>query len=536
LSNTLLNNGSININGENINIIDGSSVLISNIGAFQNDGINISANGQVTISGAPETFIPKGFAREISGIISSNLGQALGANINIKARNFLLDKSGIVFSNSYNLGKGGDINLNILDSIDVIEAPLFPSAGSLIAGVSFGPGKSGNINIFSRSLNVKEGATIATDSLSSGDTGNVNIESNSISLTGYNSKTLSPSKIITLSSGNGKGGNEFIKAKNLFVNDGGRIESSTIGKGDAGSLFIDSQIIRVKGSYPAPINNKSTIGSSAILLNPETISVYDIDGRTLNGKSGDVTINSSLIELIDGGQITVINDGTNDAGNLRINADLVRLQNGEILASTQGGNGGIVEINTKSLLMQNSNIFASAKRGGNGGDVTINSNIVAGDSSSLISANAEQGDGGFVKINTKGLIFNPNNITATSEKGSQYNGSININATTLTFTKYPNLVAKIDFTGTPISCNIDSKKKLRVVTANDLEMSDDQLESFSIQNKIPRFLNKSGKIMLLIEVQGWIPTGNNQAQTVAFIGNPIPNTAIASGCQIFKHG
>ncbi len=530
ISDTSFFSGSINIRGNNIDIINGSSVVFTNFGSNFVEGINISANNQVTISGSPTAIIPNGFARQISGVISSAFGNGSGANINIKARKLIVDKTGIIFTNSYGLGKGGDINLNILETLDVIESLNFPSAGSLIAGVSFGFGKSGNINITTGTLTVQDGATIATDGLSSGDTGDVNIFARSISLKGYNPKTLSPSKILSLTSGTGQGGNLTINATNILVKDGGKIESSSLGEGDAGSLNITSDVIRVEGTFPAPINNRSTIGSSATLINPETRAVYDVSNGRLNGKSGNVNIKSNFIFLNDGGLISVKNDGSGDAGIIKISANQIILKGGDILASTQGGSGGEIELFTKSLVLQNGKIIASARGDGKGGDINIDSTLIAGDTTSFISANAVQGLGGKIDINTQGLIFDPKNITATSDRGAQYGGNIDINFSTSNFSAKSELTQNLIFKSSQISCT-KPLSTLRNITADALNMPDDRLEAFARANGIPMSVDANGKKTPWVKLQGWIPSGNGDFNTVAVIKTSPTYSKIASGCR-----
>jgi filamentous hemagglutinin family protein len=530
ISNTSFFGGGINVRGNNIDVINGSSIVFANVGSNFAEGINISANNQVTISGSPTTIIPNGFARQISGVISSAFGDGAGADVNINARRLILDKTGIIFANSYGLGKGGDINLSITENLDVIETLNFPSAGSLIAGVSFGAGKSGNINILTNELTIQDGATIATDGLSSGDTGNINISANSILLKGYNPKTLSPSKLLSLTSGTGQGGNLTINATNILVKDGGKIESSSLGEGNAGSLNINSDVIRLEGTFPAPINNRSTIGSSATLINPQTRAVYDVSNGRLNGKSGNVNIKSQFIFLNDDGLISVKNDGSGDAGIMKISANQIILKGGDILASTQGGNGGEIELFTKSLVLQNGKIIASAKGNGKGGDINIDSTLIAGNTTSLISANAVQGLGGRININTQGLIFNPENITATSDRGLQYEGNVNINFSVSNFSAKSELAQNLIFKDSQISCS-KPLSALRNITADVLNMPDDRLEAFARANGIPMTVDANGKKTLWVKLQGWIPSGNGNFNTVAVINTPTTSSTVASGCR-----
>jgi filamentous hemagglutinin family protein len=523
LSNTLFNGGSINIIGENI-ILDNSNILVSKIGTNKSGGINLTATENVRISGNPEANIPNGIARVLSGIISSNLGQGPGEAININAKKLLVDKTGIIFSNSYNLGSGGDINLNVQKSIDVIEAPQFQSAGSLIANVSFGPGNSGNINIKSKYLNIKDGSTIATDSLSSGNSGNLYVDADTITLDGYNSRTLSPSKLITLTSNKGKGGNAFIKSKNLIVKGGGRIETSTLGSGDAGSLNIDSQYISVEGSFPAPINNNSSIGSSALILNPQTIDVFNIGGNILNGKAGSVTINASQIEVKNGGQIAVKNDGLNDAGVLTINAKKIYLQGGEILASTQGGNGGIVNLNFSDVLLTKDSLISASVIGeGDGGIIGIfsSSGSFVTDQNSSFLANAVNGDGGRISITARGIIGSPT-ISATSEEG--ISGESNVIGEPLFAPDRLAIAAPSkENIPLPVTCDPSSNNAFYILGSD--QVKDGMREALSTSREVKKFIDGSGKTRLLLKARGFIPSSDGKTLKSMTM---IPTSALTS--------
>ena len=103
VSDTTINQGKIVLVGDNVSIIGGTDIILSNIGTSKNGGINILANNQVVVSGSPTDIVPDGFARVISGLISSALGLGIGGDITVNAKILTVDKTGIIFSNSYKL-------------------------------------------------------------------------------------------------------------------------------------------------------------------------------------------------------------------------------------------------------------------------------------------------------------------------------------------------------------------------------------------------------------------------------------------------
>jgi hypothetical protein len=215
---------------------------------------------------------------------------------------------------------------------------------------------------------------------------------------------------------------------------------------------------------------------------------------------------------------------------IKVSANQIILKSGDILASTQGGSGGEIKLFTESLVLQNGNIIASAKGDGKGGDITIDSTLIAGDTTSFISANAVQGLGGGIDINTQGLIFDPANITATSDRGTQYGGNVNINFSTSNFSTKAELTQNLIFKSSQISCR-KALSALRNITAEALNMPDDRLEAFARANGIPMTVDANGKKTPWVKLQGWIPSGNGDFNTVAVIKTSPTSSKITSGCR-----
>jgi large exoprotein involved in heme utilization and adhesion len=156
-----------------------------------------------------------------------------------------------------------------------------------------------------------------------------------------------------------------------------------------------------------------------------------------SGSSGDVTINTSRLTIANGASVSALNQGSGNAGAVRINADSIFLDNqGAITAATISGEGGNIFLQVKNfiLMRRNSSISATAGGTGNGGNITINSPFVIAVSSenSDIIANTFQGRGGNIDVTTYGIYglqFRPfltsrSDITASSDFG--VNGNVTI--------------------------------------------------------------------------------------------------------------
>ena len=100
---------------------------------------------------------------------------------------------------------------------------------------------------------------------------------------------------------------------------------------------------------------------------------------------------------------------------------------GNILTSTQSGNGGNISLNLQELLlMRNQSLIdTESLRIGNGGNIAIKSPVITGLENSDIIANAVEGNGGNINITTRGIfglkfseqLTDESDITASSEFG-----------------------------------------------------------------------------------------------------------------------
>ena len=229
----------------------------------------------------------------------------------------------------------------------------------------------------------------------------------------------------------------------LTIHNGGFVQTSTKGQGDAGTLTIRANDIEVSGRDP-----EGRFASGILTLSggiPDT--PYPGLG-TVTGRGGDLAIATHTLSVQDGDLVATGSfsrlPSARGAGNLRVTAQRVNLDQGGLFANTNSGNGGNLHLGIQDLLLlqRNSQISTTAGlagTGGNGGNIRINTNgfIVAAPaldtSSNDITANAFEGNGGNVNITAQLVGISPqnrptaqNDITATSEQG--VNGTITISA------------------------------------------------------------------------------------------------------------
>ncbi len=428
--------GSIQLQGRNISLTEGSAVLLQNFGIQQPSyGITVKATGTVSLTGNTSD------AKFNSFIQIDNLGMTPSGDINLSAEQLVLKDGASIHNWTFTPIDGGNITANAKSMIDVDGfVPTNPIVSSSITSITLNSGKAGDINLSAGNLRVVNSGAISTISTGSGQAGILRFDiADLLEIAGNNPLTSLSSGVISSASNTGDSGSTIINASRLLIRDSGILGSSTVASGAAGNVTVNaSESVEVRGKASGSIL-PARIASSAEILDPVTQAVLRLPAIP-TGKAGSLTINTPILSVTDAAFVTVKNDGPNSAGDLQINANSIFLNNqGSISASTTSGNGGDVKLNLQDYLLmrRDSQISAMARGQGNGGNLAIKSPIIVGLENSDIIANAVQGKGGNIAITTQGilgLVFRntltpredlTNDITASSQ--FNVSGTVDIN-------------------------------------------------------------------------------------------------------------
>ncbi|MCJ8279317.1 MAG: filamentous hemagglutinin N-terminal domain-containing protein [Rivularia sp. ALOHA_DT_140] len=423
------NAGSIQVQGANVNITDGSKIWIQNRGLQQSGNININADESLIVSGNTSDD------NITSGLTIETLAQGNSGDINIFGRKLLVENGARISNNTYSSGTSGDINLKLLDSVKIFGLSPIDKRSSVINTSTLRVGNSGAVNLSTTELTILNGGIISSSTLGSGNAGYVTINAtDNIEAIGI-SPLLQQSSISSFSTGTGNAGNLIVNTKKLVTKDGGRVDSSTFFSGGAGSVTINaSESVEVSGQAKGS-RNPSLIISSANILDEVIRKRFGLPEKPF-GASGNVEINTPNLTINNGGLISVRNDGFGDGGKLQINANSIHLDTkGGMTAATESGKGGDIKLNLQNSLVMGSNSLINTESLGigNGGNININSQIIFGFENSDIIANAVEGMGGNINIKTQGIfglkfrnqLTSKSDITASSKLG--VNGTVKIN-------------------------------------------------------------------------------------------------------------
>ena len=399
--------GNISITTPDLIVRDGATVDVQSFGTGKAGSLEIIADSVLL---------------ENMGAFSASTISGRGGDIKIMTNTFKLNR-GFINASVFGSGTGSNIEIKAKDTVEVIGSgfeflqgiffdPRFSDSNSLadidadfvtegILAATTGSGEAGKVSIETPNLHLREGALLATATAGDGAAG-------SIELNVAQSLTLDASII----SGNtlfaGQGGDILIDTNQLEILAGSQITSTTLGSGNGGSVIINAaESVNVQGSSD---NN--------ILVSGIDVGAQPLPTATGNG--GDLTINTTNLNLDDQGTISVGSTGTGNAGTLEVEADTISLDNeSAITADTQSGGGGNIFLSADNIFWRGSSRTSATAGGrGNGGNIIIDAkNLVALEGSQL-TANAFMGMGGNIDINTQGLfICGECQVTASSSLG-----------------------------------------------------------------------------------------------------------------------
>jgi filamentous hemagglutinin family protein len=430
--------GSIVINAKSINLE--SSRLQSNLlsSGDKAEEISLNASDDITL--------------DRSAIFSVIFPGAIGnsTNITIKSKTFSLLNGGRLLTLSAGEGGAGDISIDVKEKL-MLSGQDDKGNPSQIGSILLpgGKGKSGNILIKSGSLSLLNGATtITTGSGGDGNAGDISIfVDKDITLKNFSDLQF-PAQINSgiQAGGKGNGGSIYIQARNLSLIGGATISSFVSGP-DSNFNFPGG--IGKGGDIHLNISNSILISGGRDFAFPQGIFANVSKGGM--GASGNIYIKTTSFHLLN--SAIAVSNPQGQAGNLKITADNMTLDNGIIEAETGGdgsSSGANINLKISDLLRIENESLISARASGNasGGNITIDTPILLalppiGSKGSDIVANAEFGQGGNITINAQGVFgieerkaFDvvqrldnfSNDIDASSQFGRS--GQVQVNTTT----------------------------------------------------------------------------------------------------------
>ncbi len=494
--------GDIQVTTGSLSLTNGAQLAASTFGQGNAGNININARDAITFNGT-------GSNGRFSGVFSTveSLGVGKGGNIRLAANSLSIINNANLSAVTLGKGDAGNIFVQASDLISLSNSSSITS--SVLPG---GVGNSGNIDINTRTLTLTDGSQIgaavfrefgnlpggrgrggeirinASDSVTlsgisstgfssglialtergaSGDAGSINVSTD-------NFRVADGALVVAATSNDGDAGDITINANNFEAVNGGQVLTSTRSSGQAGTIRLNIRdSITLAGSDPnftarlALIEQQQKSSGSTdrvsdlVFVEGEgTSGLFASTTPGSTGQGGSIFINPARrVTIRDRAKISVNSDGTGNAGDIRLQAGNLTLDNkASISAQTTTSQGGNINLNLGEVLLlrrgsQISATAGTAGAGGDGGNITIDAPrgfiVAAPGENSDITANAFSGQGGNVTIRAAGIFniaplsrqelerlnpndLNPNNlptndITAISQQNPTLSGQVSLN-------------------------------------------------------------------------------------------------------------
>jgi large exoprotein involved in heme utilization and adhesion len=387
----------------------------------------------------------------INGLLKTSLNSDNGGKVEITASNVFLNNSAQILSIANGEGNGGDIKIQ--------TGSLFLLDGSFIETRTLGRGKGGTISITAQDI----------------------IEISGENNIGFNNGIRS----IVSAGATGDSGGITINTNSLFVKDGGAIDATTFGGGNAGDIVIRAtELIEISGedsdgnpSFIETLNLFATGNSGDITINTGTLSLQggafletsvifgqgnsgtititaedqiELSGESSQGKvslirslvdpdpsakgnSGRIIINTSSLSLTDGALLDTRAFGEGKAGEININSSKLKMEKGASISAFSGdrGDAGNINLNlAESLFISDdgSGLFADTGKNsiGKGGNIIVNAPLINLENNAAIAVSS-LGEGISGDIEIIGKTLNLDNSSITAQTLSSDGGNLNFN-------------------------------------------------------------------------------------------------------------
>ncbi|MGB6230379.1 MAG: S-layer family protein, partial [Litorimonas sp.] len=434
------NAGDININTGSLSLAEGSEINAKTLGEGNAGNITVNARQSISLDGSGDVILTDGSNGTIPTRITTFVNpEAVGnaGDIQLNTGTLSVTNDAAISSSTAGKGDAGNITINAKDTVT------FDTGGYASGTVSTGTiGNGGDIRLTTGTLSLTNGGQLSSNVAGEGNAGNIFIEArDSVKLDGVVSSGISGIQSSLLTGGVGKGGDIQITTGLLSVTNGAAISATTDGQGDAGNININARDQVTFDGFDSNIGLLSQVSTTG--------------GPNSVGNGGDIRITTDELLLQSGGDISSINLGNGNSGNIFLDVGETISFDGKTTGKftvpssantyVNNGNAGNIEVKTGSLFLTNGGQMNAAgfpeensNNVANGGNIIIN----ARDTIKFDGANSGlatillwgRGKSGDIQITTGSLsVTNGGELSAfTNARGNA--GNININARdTVTF-------------------------------------------------------------------------------------------------------
>jgi len=395
--------GNLEINTGRLTVLNGGAVSTETSASGDGGNLVINATELIELAGGSPN---QSFSSSINAGVEDNSSGNAG-NVTITTKRLVVRDGASVSSSADDNSRGnsGNVTVNASESVEIIgRTPNRPPDRDFASGISVAvgagsTGNTGNIKINTQRLVVRGGAGVLAQNIGNGQAGSILINAkDSVEVIGSVNNT-SLINATVFSNAQGKTANVSVNTQRLSLRDGGQISATTFAGANAGDVTIRaSDSIEIIGQTSDGIFSSGILARSIPFL------------AEVGGKGGDIEVQTPLLDIKNGGQISATAFGNADAGNININVDnLLNMKAGDISTTSTQSSGGNIQVKAANIrLFENSDITTFVGTGtGGGGNIALTANtILALDDSDILSFSGS-GKGGDITFNTAGFFSQP---------------------------------------------------------------------------------------------------------------------------------
>lgn len=401
------NGGITDIRADTISLSNGSNIFSDTQGKGNGGSIEISGRDR----DFAESVSVSGDSRIFADTTGTDPGSGDAGAVFIKTTNLSLSALGRISSETEGTGAGGDVTLQIAESLSVSDSSRIYGGSKMDASDA---GAGGNILVEAKDISFTEDGNILSESMGGGRGGNVTVLAESVRFSSEDADY--PSRVYTSTFSTeayaGDAGNIFIRADDISFNDNGGITASTHGPGNAGTITLETGRLSLDtdASVSSASESEGRGGNAGAIDIRAEDSVSMENGSSITtatsggGDAGDIVLDTGYLDIRSGALISSASTSKHnggDAGTVFIRADnLVRLSESSSITTLaeDAGKGRITVEAGDRIYVWDSEITTSIKKGGNdAGDVTMNQDILVLNRSKVV-ANAWEGRGGNIRL------------------------------------------------------------------------------------------------------------------------------------------
>lgn len=402
---TANNGGEIIFHSRNLEVLDQSRILagiVTGQGTPQSQSGDVILNATGAITLADQSVISNS-VNPASSVLPAAVGNS--GDIQIRASSLSITDGSQLIATTQGQGNAGNVRIAVDDQIVVEGIGTNGNSSAILSRVNPGAiGNAGNMQITAGSLRISDGAQLIASTQGTGDAGDVVIRTRDRIIVddGVVFSRVAPRAI-------GNAGDIRIWTNTLRLVNGGQLQANTESQGNAGNVTI-----RARNQVNVSGNNSDGF-ASAIFSGVE---------NNANGEAGSIQIRADLLSIGNGASLFTRSNGTRqNAGDVLIQANRLRLDQGQINAETLAQAGGNINlVISDSIQLENDSRITASTQFGQGGDITVNTidtpvPWMMSDRSLVAVQATRSGDAGNLALNVRQLALQDSEITASTRSG-----------------------------------------------------------------------------------------------------------------------